>query len=50
LMILITLGEEYIWSSSLCSFLQSPITPSLFRSNISSAPCSQISSVHASPL
>jgi hypothetical protein len=28
-------GEEYkLWSSSLCSFLQSPVTSSLFGSNI----------------
>jgi hypothetical protein len=33
--ILIMLGEEYtLWSSSLCSFLHPPVTPSLFGSNI----------------
>jgi hypothetical protein len=35
---------------SLCSFLQSPVTSSLFDPNISSAPCSQTPPVYVPPL
>jgi hypothetical protein len=51
LIFLIILGEEYILrSSSLCSFLQLPITSSLFGQTFSSAPCSQTPSVYILPL
>jgi hypothetical protein len=49
--ILIILGEEYkSGSSSLCSFLHSPVTSSLYGPVISSAPCSQTPSVYVPPL
>jgi hypothetical protein len=44
-------GEEYqLWSSALCSFLQSPVTSSPFGQIFSSAPCFQTPSVHVPPL
>jgi hypothetical protein len=40
LFILIIVGEEYkLWSFSLCSFLQPPVTSSLFGLNILPQPC-----------
>jgi hypothetical protein len=51
LIILIKPGEEYkSRSSSLCSFLHSPITSSLFGPIFSSAPCSQTPSVYVALL
>jgi hypothetical protein len=42
LIILIMYGEGYnLWSSSLCSFLQSPVISSLLGQIFFSAPCSQ---------
>jgi hypothetical protein len=49
IILIIILGEEYeLWCSSLCSFLQPPVTFSLFGPNFSSTPCSQIPSVCSS--
>jgi hypothetical protein len=51
LIILIILGEEYkLRSSSICSFLQPPITSSLFDPIFSSALCSQKTSLCVPPL
>jgi hypothetical protein len=52
LIILIIFREEYkLCSSSLYSFLQPPVTLSLFGPQIfSSAPCSQTPSVYVPPL
>jgi hypothetical protein len=53
LIILIIVGGEYtVWSSSLCSFPQPPVTSSLFGPNtiLSSAPCPQIPSIYVPPL
>jgi hypothetical protein len=44
-------GEEYkLWSSSLCTFLHSPVISSLFGPNFSLAPCSQTHSFCVPPL
>jgi hypothetical protein len=49
LIILIILDKEYkSWSSSLCSFLQPPVTSSLSVQIASSAPCYQTPSVCSS--
>jgi hypothetical protein len=51
MIILTILGEEYkLWSSLLCSFLQPPVTSSLFGPNILSASFSQTPSVYFPPL
>jgi hypothetical protein len=44
-------GEEYkLWRSSLRSFLQPPVTSSVFCPNILPAPCSQKPLVYVPPL
>jgi hypothetical protein len=51
LIVLSILGEEYkLWSSSLCSFLQSPITSSLVGPNIVLSTLFSTPSVYVSPL
>jgi hypothetical protein len=51
LICLIIFVDEYkIWCSSLCNFLHSPVTSSLFGPNILLRPCSQTPSVCALPL
>jgi hypothetical protein len=47
---LIILGEEYKLWSSLCNFLQPPVTSSLFDLIFSSASCSQTPSICVPPL
>jgi hypothetical protein len=50
LIILIILDEEHkLWSSLLCSFLQPPITSSLFSPKILLSTCSQTPSVYVPP-
>jgi hypothetical protein len=52
LIMLIILGKEYkLWNSSLCSFLQPPVTSSLFDPNILlSTPFSNILSLYCTPV
>jgi hypothetical protein len=51
LIILIVFDEEYkLWSFTLCSFLQPPITSSLFCPNILHSTCSQTHSAYVPPL
>jgi hypothetical protein len=48
--ILLISGEYKLWSSSLCTFFQSPINSSLLLPNILSVSCSQTHSVCVPPL
>jgi hypothetical protein len=51
LIILIVLGEKYkLWSSSLCSFLQPPVTSSLFGQNILSTLFSNTGNIYVQEL
>jgi hypothetical protein len=48
--LMITGGEYKLWSSSLCNFIHSPVSSSLWGQTIFSEPCSQTPSVDVLPL